>query len=167
MIRQAALQDIDRIMVIVAQAQRRLADAGVYQWQDGYPSPDVFKNDIENGNCYVAEIDGIVMGFSVMIFDIEPTYALIEGGEWLSSGQDYCVIHRMAVDDSQLRAGLGRAFFEYTEQLCRERGIGVIRIDTHKDNIPMQSLIANMNYTYCGIITLLSGALRNAYEKIL
>ncbi|MBP5210779.1 MAG: GNAT family N-acetyltransferase, partial [Bacteroidales bacterium] len=81
MIRKATLKDIDSIMRIVAQAQRRLHSAGVAQWQDGYPSIPIFENDIAGGNCYVAEVDGKIVCFAVIILDVEPTYAVIEGGE--------------------------------------------------------------------------------------
>ena len=41
-----------------------------------------------------------------------------------------------------------------------------IRIDTHRDNKIMQHNILKHGFTYCGIIYLLSGDERLAYQKI-
>jgi RimJ/RimL family protein N-acetyltransferase len=40
-----------------------------------------------------------------------------------------------------------------------------IRIDTHRDNQIMQHVILKQGFTYCGIIYLLSGDERLAYQK--
>ena len=41
-----------------------------------------------------------------------------------------------------------------------------IRIDTHRDNTIMQHVIMKYGFTYCGIIYLLSGDERLAYQKM-
>ena len=41
-----------------------------------------------------------------------------------------------------------------------------IRIDTHRDNRITQHLIAKHGFTYCGVIYLLSGDERLAYQKV-
>ena len=43
---------------------------------------------------------------------------------------------------------------------------GNIRIDTHKDNSIMQHNILKHGFSYCGIIYLLSGDERLAYQRI-
>ena len=53
MIRRATIQDVDAIMAIVRGAQQALAELGIDQWQDGYPSRAVIETDIENGVGYV------------------------------------------------------------------------------------------------------------------
>jgi len=40
-----------------------------------------------------------------------------------------------------------------------------VRMDTHHDNLSMQSFLTKYGFKYCGEITLKSGALRRAYEK--
>ena len=40
-----------------------------------------------------------------------------------------------------------------------------IRIDTHRDNIPMQKMLNKNGFIYCGIIYLLDGKERFAFEK--
>ena len=79
----------------------------------------------------------------------------------------YAVVHRIAVADACRRKGIAREILHYTEELCAERGIKDIRIDTHRDNLAMRSLLKKMGYSHCGRITLTSGAFREAYHKVL
>jgi GNAT superfamily N-acetyltransferase len=71
------------------------------------------------------------------------------------------------VTDRCRRKGIAKEILHYVEELCAERGVADIRIDTHRDNKPMRSLLKKMGYIHCGRITLTSGAYREAYQKIL
>lgn len=42
---------------------------------------------------------------------------------------------------------------------------GNIRIDTHRDNRPMQGLLAKLGFSYCGTITIADGTERIAFQK--
>jgi ribosomal protein S18 acetylase RimI-like enzyme len=79
----------------------------------------------------------------------------------------YVVVHRIAVSDECRRKGIAKEILHYAEELCIEKGVSDIRIDTHCDNWAMRSLLKKMGYTHCGRITLTSGALREAYQKVL
>ena len=68
------------------------------QWKDSRPSMDLVKKDIENGNSYVMEEDGRIIGTFAFIVGIEPTYLEIEG-QWLDDAP-YATIHRIASDGS-------------------------------------------------------------------
>jgi RimJ/RimL family protein N-acetyltransferase len=43
-----------------------------------------------------------------------------------------------------------------------------VRIDTHKDNVPMRNLLKKMGFTHCGVIRLLDKdeSPREAYMKV-
>ena len=58
-------------------------------------------------------------------------------------------------------AGIARACFEY----CIKQ-IDYIRIDTHKDNISMQTAIERFGFHKCGNIYVKGGAERIAYDYI-
>jgi RimJ/RimL family protein N-acetyltransferase len=49
-------------------------------------------------------------------------------------------------------------------QYCEQR-ISNIRVDTHKDNLIMQHLLAKSGYEKCGIIFVEDGSPRIAYQK--
>lgn len=164
-IRKSNREDIPAIMAIVADAQALLRSQGVDQWQDGYPTVDVITKDIANDDSYVLEDEGVVIATAVISFAGEVTYNSIDG-QWLNSN-DYAVVHRLAVRNSALKCGLARQMMLYAEKLAHERNISDIRVDTHSDNKAMQSLLTSLGYTLCGRITLLSGAPRIAFQKLL
>ena len=157
--------DISAIMEIIADAQSLLASRGVDQWQDGYPTADIIAQDIAKSESYIIENDGVIIATAVISFAGEVTYNSIDGA-WLNDNS-YVVVHRLAVRNSALRCGLARQMMLYTEELALQRGVNNIRVDTHNDNMAMQSLLNNLGFVFCGEITLLSGAPRIAFQKVL
>lgn len=164
--RPTAPDDIARIMEIVAQAQERFRALGIDQWQDGYPTAGVFLQDMAAGSSYAVETDSQVIATACISFDGEPTYRTIGDGAWPDDGP-YAVIHRLAVDRKMLRRGIAAGIIRHAEELCRRRGAGAIRVDTHRDNTAMRRLLDRCGFTRCGRIRLDSGAEREAYCKLL
>ena len=156
--------DLERIMELVSDAQGWFAKHGIDQWQDGYPTRELISSDISYSNNYVVELNGVATATFVVSFDGEPTYSEIKGRGWLNENR-YAVVHRIAVADECRRKGIAKEILYYTEELCRERGVADIRIDTHRDNLAMRSLLKKMGYAHCGRITLTSGAFREACHK--
>ncbi len=127
------------------------------QWTDGYPSADVFRQDIEKGVSYVVEQDGKVAATFALIPGPDVTYANIYEGQWLNA-EPYYVIHRIA--SRRGVRGVLKAVLDYAFQLTHN-----IRIDTHRDNAIMQHLMQKNHFQYCGIIYLLNGDERLAYQR--
>lgn len=164
-IRKATTADIDAIMACIVDAQALLKSYGVDQWQDGYPTAEIIKNDIARGESFVVTEGEDVVATAVISFAGEPTYKTIEG-EW-KNNNPYAVIHRLAVRNTSYGKGYAKAVFNYAEQLCEERKISDLRVDTHADNRIMHRLLEELGYKYCGVITLLSGSKRIALQKSL
>lgn len=53
----ASSADLRPIGDIVRSAQRSLAELGIDQWQDGYPSEEIIADDIASGEGYVILAD--------------------------------------------------------------------------------------------------------------
>ena len=162
--RKGAEGDVERIMELIADAQNWFRDHEIDQWQDGYPTRELILSDILGGQNYIVEYNGVAVATAVMSFEGEPTYSVIKGKGWLNE-KPYAVVHRIAVSDKHRRKGIAKEILHFTEELCAERGVNDIRIDTHCDNRAMRSLLKKMRYTHCGRITLTSGAYREAYQK--
>ena len=158
------IADLPVLMSIIAQGQRRLHARGVEQWQDGYPTEDIIRSDIEQNHCYTMHYGDVIMGVIVISFDGEPTYHRIYEGQWISDGDSFGVVHRMAISDEFVGRGLAKEAFAFAENLAKERTVASVRVDTHRDNVVMNSLLKKIGYTYCGIIYLLNGKERLAYE---
>ena len=99
-------------------------------------------------------------GHAVFMFDIceDETYEVIKNGQWLSD-EEYGVIHRVA-SDGKIKGVLNKAV-----DFCSAKKAH-LRIDTHKDNKIMQHQIEKNGFKKCGIIKLINGDERIAYEKI-
>lgn len=163
--RKSTNSDIDSILNIINGAQKFLKNLGIDQWQNNYPNYDVIKEDVDNGNSYVLEKDGEILGTTAIILDGEKTYDIIYNGKWLSNDR-YITIHRMAVNPNYRRVGISSIILENVKKICIENNINSIKVDTHRGNLPMQKFLQKHGFVYCGIIYLEDGDERLGFEKI-
>ena len=63
--------------------------------------------------------------------------------------------------------GLSSKIIKYVEELCLNKDVYSIKIDTHEENISMQKLLEKNDFKYCGIIYLADKSKRVAFEKVL
>ncbi len=146
-IRKANHSEIDVIMSIYESARRFMKEGGnPNQWGDAYPPRELIISDIESQKLYVAEDNEALLAVFYFTKGPDPTYREICGGEW-QGGEDYSVIHRIAVAEKARGRGVARLCFEY----CL-REAGEIRIDTHRNNRAMQSALLKSGFLYCGVI---------------
>ena len=159
-IRTAAQQDIPAIMkVLEAGRGIMLASGNLHQWAARYPTEAMVRADISPGYGKVMEQEGQVVAYFACIPSPDPTYSYIEGGAWLDDEKPYYVVHRIA-SFPQVH-GVFAAMMDYLEGITDN-----IRIDTHKDNRIMQGLLERYGFSYCGIIYLLNGDPRLAYQRL-
>lgn len=164
-VRKAKRTDLEDIMVIVNESKRYFKEAGIDQWQKGYPNPEGLGEDIDREELYVLEDNGSIIGMTAGIKK-DPYYDNIYEGEWLTK-EKYLAMHRVAIKESRKGQGLGFKLFEKMEEVAREENLISLRIDTHRDNKPMIKLIKKNGFEYCGIIYQMDGDERVAYEKLL
>lgn len=164
--RKSFKKDVDSIMRIIKQAQDYFKKQGIDQWQNDYPNQNTINDDIKNGESYVLENDGCVVATAMVTFKGEKSYDSIYNGEWLSNNE-YATIHRVAVDNNYKGIGLSSQIIKNIENLCLQRNIHSIKVDTHEDNLSMQKLLKKNEFKYCGIIYLDDNSKRIAFEKIL
>ena len=162
-IRHAAAQDLDRMMEIYSFARKYMAEHGnPNQWgPTNWPPKELLQQDIRSGNSYACvDEDGQIIGTFFYIYgeDIEPTYRKIEDGTWLDDSP-YGAVHRVASDGS--RPGIGAFCINWAYAHC-----GHLRIDTHGDNVVMQSLLKKLGFKHCGTIYVVEDNYpRLAFEK--
>lgn len=147
--RQARSDDFDAVYAILRSAARRMVQLGRHQWDDSYPQKEDVQNDISLAQAYVLEADEKVVVYGVVSFEGEPAYDALCGGEWLTCG-NYAVVHRLAVDIDERRNGWGIRFFEKVVEMCKERGVSSIKVDTNYDNVEMLALLMRLNFIMCG-----------------
>jgi GNAT superfamily N-acetyltransferase len=157
-IRKATEKDAVEANAIYDAARKYMRDNGnLYQWSAEYPGINDILTDIPEGTSYVAEDDGEIVGVFHFHIGEDVTYKKIYEGRW-KNDKPYAVIHRIAVKYH----GRGIADFIYSECFKLYPNL---KIDTHKDNYPMQKSLVKNGFEYCGIIHLLSGEERMAFQK--
>ena len=164
--RLAQAEDKDSILEIIEGAQAYFKEAGIDQWQNGYPNRETIEEDIKLKKAYVLVENEKVIATAYLSFNDESTYDVIYEGEWISAAS-YAVIHRVGVASTYKGNGIAGILFEKLTPLCKEKGAKSIKIDTHEDNKSMQRFLEKHGFKYCGIIYLEDGHKRFAYEKLL
>ncbi len=153
------MADVDRIMQVLDAAKQVMRNArNENQWINGYPTVDAVLSDIELQGGMVVEDDGVVVAYFAFLPSPEPTYAAIYEGQWIDDTLPYHVVHRMG------GVPTARGIFASAMDYCFEHDPN-IRVDTHRDNKIMQHLFTKHGFRYCGIIYLLNGDERLAYQK--
>lgn len=164
--RNAVKTDIKDIMNIIKQSQAYFKEAEINQWQNNYPNNDTISNDIDKKDCYVLLMNDNIVATIAVSFDGEKTYECIYEGQWITNNK-YAVIHRLAVDNKHKGLGLSSQIIKNVEQLCLNKSIYSIKVDTHENNLPMQKLLYKNKFKHCGVIYLEDGSKRIAFEKVL
>jgi RimJ/RimL family protein N-acetyltransferase len=156
-VRTAEEKDLIRILEIYAYAREFMAKTGnPNQWGKTNPPRETLEKDIEERKLHVVEDGNGVCGVFFFFEGPDPTYQEIYEGEWISD-TPYGTIHRIA---SCGRGGVFESCLAYCLGFTRH-----LRIDTHRDNFPMQKAVEKNGFAYRGIIHLLNGDERLAYEK--
>ena len=154
----ATIDRMDEILEIYARARRFMRATGnLEQWSGNYPSREVVQEDIEKEQLYLCVEDGEALGVFCYFEGVDPTYVEIYEGAWMND-LPYGVMHRVAVA-KQGRGVVGFCFSHCFEK-CKN-----LKIDTHKDNLPMQRALEKNGFVRCGIIYLESGDPRIAYQR--
>lgn len=157
LIRKATPRDVEAADEIYRAAREFMKETGnPNQWKKEYPSGLDVLQGIEDGTSYVCEEEGEVVATFYFKIGRDSTYDYIEGA-WRTNGE-YAVIHRIAVKYH------GRRIAEFIYSECAKL-YPIIRIDTHRDNVPMQRSLSKNGFMPCGIIYLESGEERLAFER--
>lgn len=140
--------DLDTLDAMFASARNRMAEGGNPDQWHTYPNAAVVKEDMRLSHSFVItepDENGCeqVIGTFVFFAGVDPTYLEIEG-DWIDNGP-YGVIHRIAGNGTA--KGILRTAVAFAKEHVRS-----LRVDTHRDNKPMQGALRKEGFTECGII---------------
>ena len=146
-IRSATLNDLDKIFEIYDRARSFMKEHGnPDQWGDVYPPKELIISDLEEGYLRViTDEENAIAGVFSCFTDGDPDYDVING-EWLND-EPYVAIHRVA--SAGTHKGIFTHIFNYSLTLSSN-----IKIDTHPQNIVMQSILKKHGFSACGTITI-------------
>ena len=156
-VRKATDADYDRIMEIYAVAREFMIRSGnPTQWEDGYPQPELVREDLRKGICRVICEGDTICGVFALFEGDDPWYHRIEDGAWLNDAP-YVAIHRIASDGQA--HGVFRCAAEHCKALCDN-----VRIDTHENNLAMRHLIEKNGFVHCGTVYVVENSPRIAFQ---
>jgi len=160
-IRNTVPEDSPALLEIYRKARAYMVKMGnPTQWGDNRPNPRLVEQDIALRRSYVWEEDGVILGVFALIEGEDPSYRFIEQGAWPSDAP-YATLHRIA--SAGIRGGIGKKSLQWCMDFCRAKGLA-LRVDTHRDNMPMQRLLESFGFQKCGIIYVDDGTPRIAYH---
>lgn len=158
-IRTTRKEDLGKILELYHEARRFMVAGGnPTQWGDDYPPEEMIEQDIVSGKSYVCEHQECVVGVFYFAIEEEPSYVEIQEGQWLNE-TPYGVVHRIAAPTQV------KGVASYCINWCYEKSGKNLRIDTHRNNIPMKQLLQKLEFQMCGIIYVEDGTDRIAYQK--
>ncbi len=164
MIRKATLEDLKDIMQIIKETIVEMHSYNNYQWDESYPQEKDFRNDIQKGYLFAAERDSKLVGF-VCVNKIEPVE--YRGLNW-SLNEDVMVVHRMAVNPSSRRSGIGTELMNFADELAVKNKVRYLKTDTYSINTKMNAMFIKCGYKFVGEMRFL-GKEKSffCYEKVL
>lgn len=172
MIRLACYNDLKGIMEVINDAKALFKSEGSDQWQDldNYPNELTMSKDIENNELYVNIKDNKIVGCIVLSTIHEKAYDFIYDGNW-QTGDNYSVIHRIAVKNGYYKQGVAKEMIEFVIELSRKMNLDSIKVDTKLTNERMVGLLLHFGFKIVGKIDLLRkdviDKVRIALEKVL
>ena len=131
MIRKAKLEDIDEIKALTEACAAHMIQQGIYQWNEHYPSKNVFIKDVEIGQLYVLEERGRILGI-IVLSDIEDEE--YDGVKWSGDQGKKLYIHRLAVHPDFQGQGKARSLMDFAEDFAKSNNYISIRLDTFSQN---------------------------------
>ena len=164
MFRLAIIEDLDQIMAIVKETIEDLNKEGNFQWGDGYPNINVFKEDIKNHSLYVYLNNSEVVAFICLNHKEDLAYKEVT---WNKQEKAF-VIHRFAVKRAFQRQKIGSKVIHWVEEYAKRNQIYYLKVDTNSKNIRMNALFKKMGFQYVGSIQLRNvKTVFNCYDKII
>ena len=127
-VRLPRLQDYERVSQIMDQVQQLHVEwrPDVYKPASPLITMDLFEAILKDGNWYVAEADGVVVGI------LELMKRHVESPAQVT--KDVLFISTMAIDEKYRGKGIGHLFFEKVKRLKQEKGYDTIELQVNAKN---------------------------------
>jgi GNAT superfamily N-acetyltransferase len=157
MMRKATRDDVAVVALLARKVAQDLHRLGIDQWSDVYPLAAHFEKDVERDGLYVFEQGDVVLGACAILPEADPPYRTIP----FAPGEAI-VLHRVMVEPSAMRGGIGKTMFAFAYDLARTRQVPWIRVDTHPDNFRMRRFLIQEGFREVGYMPSIH---RIGYEK--
>jgi predicted N-acetyltransferase YhbS len=160
-IRKAIPDDIAPVTRLLNACAASMREAGLDQWDEVYPNEGVVAADVAAGTLFVAVLDDECAGTICLNEMQSPEYAPLA---WTPADR-VLVVHRLAVDPTKQRRGVGIELMRFSHHHAAEAGYDAIRLDAYRPNHGALRFYEQLGYRLVGEVRFprRSGAF-NCYE---
>jgi len=116
-----------------------------------YPTYETAQNAFEKGELYVMEEEGRVVAAARINQDQEEAYSHVHF-LYPARNQEVLVLHTLVVSPRAAGHGFGQAFVGFYENMARDLGCTVLRMDTNERNRPARRIYQRLGYREAGIV---------------
>lgn len=157
----ATLADVPALERLVSRCTTAMRAVGIEQWDEIYPSRNIFERDVQAGTAYVLRMDSEIVAMYVLNDQQDPEYGEVP---WAYPTRDVRVVHRLMVDPVYSGCGYARRLMHDAEDRARAAGVDVIRLDVFDTNPRACALYIGLGYRHAGHVRFRKGLFR-CYEK--
>ena len=127
----ATQNELDRVKEIAEACAKNMIENNIFQWNDKYPSREIFKEDIKNKSLYVSKINQEVVGCIMLSSFKDYVYRSVD---WITPDEYNLYIHRLAVHPIFQNKGIARKMMDFAEEFAKSNNYTSIRLDTFSQN---------------------------------
>ena len=132
MIKPALTEDLTEIKRLTERCAQAMADKGIYQWNEHYPSKEKLAADIKKNELYkLTNAENEIMGIIVLSPEMDSEYVPIK---WLTKNENNIYVHRLATDPIFWGLGNGKKLMDFAEDFAKNHNYNSVRLDTFSQN---------------------------------
>ena len=140
----AEINDINDIMKMIHDCANDLIGKNIFQWNEKYPSRDIFLSDIEKKNLFILKNNSGIIGCIALSHEKDIEYTDVK---WLTKDYKNLYLHRLAVDPKFQKKGIGKLLMDFAEDYARNNKFISVRLDTFSKNERNNRFYKSRKYT--------------------
>jgi len=140
----AEINDINDIMKMIHNCANDLISKNIFQWNEKYPSRDIFLSDIEKKNLFILKNNSGIIGCIALSHEKDIEYTDVK---WLTKDDKNLYLHRLAVDPKFQKKGIGKLLMDFAEDYARNNKFISVRLDTFSKNERNNRFYKSRKYT--------------------
>lgn len=150
------------IVEMVAACINHMRVVGIDQWDEIYPTADIFRRDFVEGNLLILK-DGELRVVGCATLDDQQAPEYVEVG-WMFSTGPIGVVHRLMISPFYMCKGLSKILMNHVEKEAKRRGYCVLRLDAFLKNPAALRLYTRLGYRHAGEVQFRKGTFA-CFEK--
>ena len=154
--------EIDPIMSLIKNVIQKMETEGIHQWDEIYPTKEIFSADIAAGSLFAARIRNGIAGIMVLNGEQSQEYNSLS---WSDDHGKPLIIHRLCVNTVFQGKGIAKKLMQFAENYARKNQYSSIRLDAFINNKISVGLYDSLGYQRKGTVQFRKGEFY-CYEKV-